>query len=151
MGVASGYITQGSYYDLTQQLLAKPSGAGAKPAEVIKKDRCFLFRPCCAQKIILKNFGGAEARNHLAVERTYIGLRTALSLIGIGLTLAKLTHRTPGYTIVLLGIIFMFWATNRYTVLTKALLRGRFELDPCHAISLSVFTLVFIVFAIVVN
>lgn len=77
---------------------------------------------------------GSTARDHLAVERTYLAwLRTAVTLLGLGLAVAKFSPKTEGFP---LGISFCFismcllvYAGQRYFGLVDSMNRGKFEIS----------------------
>ncbi|ORX58930.1 hypothetical protein DM01DRAFT_1283107 [Hesseltinella vesiculosa] len=99
----------------------------------------FHQQPCT---LYLEN-KGSVARDHLANERTYLAwLRTSLALISVGVALTQLFRleneesphqiqkanagRLIGLLFVVLGILFVFFASVRYFHTQESMVKGYF-------------------------
>merc|ERR1719419_2250415 len=111
------------------------------------------LRGCCFPSVVIENcHSNAQMRNHMAAERTWsAGIRTGLSLVGIGIALSNLAHKTPGYSLVLIGCVFMFLSTRRYVKCTKNMLKNRFEVNTGDAAWTMLLINSLIVLAIILN
>lgn len=93
----------------------------------------------------------SRTRDHLANERTYLAwMRTAISLLGFGIVIARLRHfllpNTPGSGILALGlslsglatIVFSTW---HYLTVLRAIERNRYEPNVRWVLLFSTFVL----------
>ncbi|GHE41261.1 hypothetical protein GCM10017673_49490 [Streptosporangium violaceochromogenes] len=76
---------------------------------------------------------GDRAVNHLANERTYLAwLRTGLSMVALGVAVAKFAQGrgihavVAGVTLLLAGLMLIFYGTARYHTVRRQLIAGSF-------------------------
>ena len=91
---------------------------------------------------------GSTARDNLANERTFLAwLRTGLSMLGLGIALAKfttgLTSVAGGTMFVCIGIVLIGYTGFRYFQVVNALRHGKFTINICGVST--IFTLFFFV------
>ena len=77
---------------------------------------------------------GSTARDNLANERTFLAwLRTGLSMVGLGLALAKfttgLTSEVGGLMFVVVGVALIVYTGFRYFQVANALRHGNFTIN----------------------
>ncbi len=97
--------------------------------------------PCCCQggegrsRVLVLDNEGSVARDHLANERTFLAwLRASLSLIGLGIAIAKFSavRDTKGILSATLlcaaGLASILYGRYRYFAVLDALLTGKFVL-----------------------
>eukprot|EP01095_Lingulamoeba_sp_RSL-Kostka_P016477 TRINITY_DN807_c0_g1_i2.p1 TRINITY_DN807_c0_g1~~TRINITY_DN807_c0_g1_i2.p1 ORF type:complete len:202 (-),score=69.09 TRINITY_DN807_c0_g1_i2:182-787(-) len=97
---------------------------------------------------------GSLARDHLALERTFLAwLRTSVAAVGLGLAIAKVgqdqSHsKIAGLLFIVLGGIFLIYASFRYFHVVYLLSKGYFPVNIIGLIILIILCLISTVFAI---
>jgi len=99
---------------------------------------------------------GSHARDHLANERTFLAwLRTSLGSIGLGVAVAKLSlakySEISGLAFIIVGTIFLLYASVRYFIILGLLNRGLFEANKFGVGLIVVLAIIAIVVSFVVG
>ena len=97
--------------------------------------------------VVLQN-RGSTARDHLANERTFLAwIRTALSILGVGIGLLKWQGiaNEAGYLVLGLGVVVLITSTWRYLSVMHRLSESQFEPNVQSALSIVVVILLVII------
>jgi putative membrane protein len=111
------------------------------------------FSTLLREGVVLQN-EGSTARDHLANERTYLaGIRTALSISGVGLGLLKWQGiaNEAGYLVLSLGVLALISSTIRYLSVMRQLSQRQFEPNVRGALALVAAVLVVILALLVLQ